>query len=180
MHLLQPWNILFYLLAAPILFALGQSKPDLPSGNDSQLVCVPFGTCEPCPEDALNEPFCQPFGNRRLMHCTPASSSSPSSFAQSHSGSNRSPQNANPNSNFQQTPSLPSGHVGEIPAWESCGRIVEKERGDFYEFLACNFCVALIAIGVVLFRSKQLKAMQARQLAARIGLTRRIPGGWVG
>ncbi|KAI0826420.1 hypothetical protein BC629DRAFT_1276790, partial [Irpex lacteus] len=136
----------------------------------SQLVCVPFGTCEPCPDDALNEPFCQPFGNRRLMHCTPSSSSSssPNSFQQPHT---HPPQNNN---------HLQSDHIGEIPAWESCGRIVEKERGDFYEFLACNVVIALIAVGVVLFRSKQLRAMQARQLAARIGLTRRVPGGWVG
>ena len=40
--------------------------------------------------------------------------------------------------------------------------------------------IAILAIGMVLVRSKQLKAMQARQLAARIGLTRRVPGGWVG
>lgn len=138
---------------------------------------MPFGTCEPCPDDAvrsfflssessehtpltshtsqLHEPFCQPFGNRRLMHCTPTSST---------------PAPSSPG---------PSGS-GEIPAWESCGRIVEKERGDFYEFLACNVFIALLAVGVVLVRSKQLKTMQARQLAARIGLTRRLPGGWVG
>lgn len=175
----------------PTLFALAQSGQDVPSSNDeSQLVCVPFGTCEPCPDDAvrrllalpftehplstqlllqMNEPFCQPFGNRRLMHCTPSSSSpsSPNSLQQPH-----------PPQNHPSTHQ--SDHIGEIPAWESCGRIVEKERGDFYEFLACNVVIALIAVGVVLFRSKQLRAMQARQLAARIGLTRRVPGGWVG
>lgn len=117
----------------------------------------------------LNEPFCQPFGNRRLVHCTPAHS--PSSDSHGH------PPNINAKANRLASE---SGHVGEIPAWESCGRIVEKERGDFYEFLACNFGTALVAIGVVLVRSKQLQAMQARQLAARIGLTRRVPGGWVG
>ena len=82
-------------------------------------------------------------------------------------------------------PSPPSSSLpfdstqGEIPAWESCGRIVEKERGDFYEFFACNFVIAVLAVGVVLWRSKQLKAMQTRQLAARIGLVRGAPGGWV-
>lgn len=71
-------------------------------------------------------------------------------------------------------------HQGETPAWESCGRIVEKERGDFYEFVACNIFIAMIATGVVFVRSKRLKAMQARQLAARIGLVRPLPGGWSG
>lgn len=71
------------------------------------------------------------------------------------------------------------GHQGEIPAWESCGRIVEKERGDFYEFVACNLVIAIIAVVVVFVRSKRLKAMQARQLAARIGLVRPVPSGWV-
>ena len=72
-----------------------------------------------------------------------------------------------------------SNHQGEIPAWESCGRIVEKERGDFYEFVACNLVIAILAVVTVFVRSKRLKAMQARQLAARIGLVRPTPGGWV-
>ena len=67
---------------------------------------------------------------------------------------------------------------GEIPAWEACGRIVEKERGDFYEFLACNVAVAAVALVVLFARSKRLQAMHARQLAARIGLVRGTPGGW--
>ena len=54
-----------------------------------------------------------------------------------------------------------------------------KERGDFYEFIACNLGIALLAVGVVFVRSKRLQAMQARQLAARIGLVRPTPGGWV-
>lgn len=67
---------------------------------------------------------------------------------------------------------------GEIPAWEACGRIVEKERGDFYEFLVCNVAVAAVAFVVLFARSKRLQAMHARQLAARIGLVRGTPGGW--
>ncbi|KAI0684908.1 hypothetical protein BC835DRAFT_588407 [Cytidiella melzeri] len=177
MYSLNAWAVLLYLLlAAPTLLVLGQPEP--PPANDSQLVCVPFGTCEPCPEDALNEPFCQPFGNRRLMHCTPSPSSS-LDFTPPH----HRPPNSNPRTP-DSTPLPPTlqedGHQGEIPAWESCGRIVEKERGDFYEFIACNLGIAAVAVTVVLVRSKQLKAMQARHLAARIGLTRRVPGGWVG
>ena len=72
-----------------------------------------------------------------------------------------------------------SSHQGETPGWESCGRIVEKERADFYEFFLCNLVIAAIAVFIVFARSKRLKAMQARQLAARIGLTRGAPGGWV-
>ncbi|KAH9941119.1 uncharacterized protein BXZ73DRAFT_75091 [Epithele typhae] len=95
--------------------------------NETALVCLPFGICEPCPDDSLHEPFCQPFGNRRLVHCLPAPSGTP-------------------------TPTGPHVHapsatvLGEIPAWESCGRIVERERADFYEFLACNAFLALLAV----------------------------------
>ncbi|KAI0938527.1 hypothetical protein AcV5_000190 [Taiwanofungus camphoratus] len=70
-------------------------------------------------------------------------------------------------------------HQGEMPAWESCGRIVEKERADFFEFFACNFVIAAVALLVLFARSKRLQAMHARQLAARIGLVRGVPGGWV-
>ncbi|CAK9780972.1 hypothetical protein CC85DRAFT_307645 [Cutaneotrichosporon oleaginosum] len=34
--------------------------------------CTPFGVCEACPEDERHQPFCQPFGNRRLLHCKKA------------------------------------------------------------------------------------------------------------
>ena len=104
----------------------------------------------------------QPFGNRRLMHCVPASSTTIPGTS----------------------PTLPHNHSptespqGEIPAWESCGRIVEKERADFYEFFACNLFIAVLAIAVLLARTKRLQALQARQLAARIGLVRSVPAGW--
>jgi len=61
---------------------------------------------------------------------------------------------------------------GETLAWESCGRIVGQERADFYEFVACNILFAVISLFVVFARSRRLRAMQARQLAARIGLIR--------
>ncbi|CAL1708885.1 unnamed protein product [Somion occarium] len=163
-------TIFIYVFTLWLLFTScvsGQQEQHPQTGgvhNDTtQLVCVPFGTCEPCPEDALHEPFCQPFGNRRLMHCYPASSPPPDSH--SHP------------SNISHEPG--SSHQGETPGWESCGRIVEKERADFYEFFACNLVIAAIAVFVVFARSRRLQAMQARQLAARIGLTRGTPGGWV-
>ncbi|KAI0698082.1 hypothetical protein C8T65DRAFT_813422 [Cerioporus squamosus] len=147
------WFLLFAHLA------LGQfTNNPTNASNGTDLVCVPFGTCEPCPDDALHEPFCQPFGNRRLMHCVPASSTKSPSIPHNHSPT-ESPQ-------------------GEIPAWESCGRIVEKERADFYEFFACNLFIAILAIAVLFARSKRLQAIQARQLAARIGLVRSVPAGW--
>ncbi|KZT70450.1 hypothetical protein DAEQUDRAFT_744694 [Daedalea quercina L-15889] len=131
------------------------------ASNTTDLICRPFGSCEPCPEDALNEPFCQPFGNRRLMHCSPGRPSATSTTTTE-----------------DRPPSLPESDSGEIPAWEACGRIIEKERGDFYEFLACNIVIAAVALVVLFARSKRLQAMHARQLAARIGLVRGVPGGW--
>ena len=111
----------------------------------------------------LHEPFCQPFGNRRLVHCVPASTMPPIGGSATPVMHNHSP-----------TETI----RGEIPAWESCGRIVEQERADFYEFFACNLFIAIVAITVLLARSKRLQAIQARQLAARIGLVRPVPAGW--
>jgi len=147
-----------------------------PPGNETSLICRPFGACEPCPEDALHEPFCRPFGNRRLMHCAPSPSTT--------SGSAHSPYptSVDPPPFYDDRPPPildPDAQQGVIPAWESCGRIVEKERADFYEFLACNLIIAIIALLVLFARSKRLQAMHARQLAARIGLVRGTPGGWV-
>lgn len=100
------------------------------------------------------------------MHCMPKSS-----LPSGHP--NATP--AHPGSAQQD---IPEAHKGEIPAWESCGRIVAKERGDFYEFVACILGIAIVGVGAVLARSKRLQAMQARQLAARIGLVRPTPPGW--
>lgn len=77
-----------------------------------------------------------------------------------------------------ESPSDDQGHSsqdhpkGQVPAWESCGRIVIQERADFYEFVACNVLFAVIALCVLFVRSKRIQALQARQLAARIGLIR--------
>ena len=70
------------------------------------------------------------------------------------------------------TPSHPHPTLGETPAWQSCGRIAAQERGDFYEFLACNLFFAAVALAIALVRSKRVEARQARRLAARIGLAR--------
>jgi hypothetical protein len=93
----------------------------------------------------MQEPFCQPFGNRRLLHCVPPPPA-------------------------PGTPSTPPG--AEIPAWESCGRIPTVERYDFFEFVACNVALAAVALGVLFVRSKRVQALQAGRLAARIGFGR--------
>ncbi|OSD02705.1 hypothetical protein PYCCODRAFT_1452182 [Trametes coccinea BRFM310] len=158
------WFLWILLLQIQVAFAQVLS-------NGTGLVCKPFGTCEPCPEDALHEPFCQPFGNRRLMHCLPASSATTTSVLDHRP--------TNTHATFASDAPLPTHTAhGETLGWESCGRIVEKERADFYEFFASNLLIAVAAIAVVLARTKRLQAMQARQLAARIGLVRESPGGW--
>jgi len=151
--------------------------------NDTESICRPFGECEPCPQEVLREPFCQPFGNRRLLHCLP-----PSSL----------PDSTQPDTNPRQRPDSldrpisvdhppgshavddnshhqhPGGNLlqGETVAWESCGRIVVQERADFWEFVACNVIFVCIALMLVFVRSKRMNTMHARQLAARIGLGR--------
>ena len=111
----------------------------------------------------MNEPFCQPFGNRRLMHCVDSITI------------------ASPSPEQTQPPSQSNGPTdhsdeprpeGETPAWESCGRIPARERADFYEFVACNVVFASISLCILFLRSRRLQLMQARQLAARIGLIR--------
>ena len=110
----------------------------------------------------MNEPFCQPFGNRRLMHCINSTSITPE-------------QTQPPNGPIDH-PDAPHPE-GEILAWESCGRIPARERADFYEFVACNVVFALISLCILFLRSRRLQLMQARQLAARIGLIRDDGGG---
>ncbi|TFK61905.1 hypothetical protein BDN72DRAFT_419355 [Pluteus cervinus] len=151
------------------------------------LICRPFGECQPCPGDQLEQPYCQPFGNRRQTHCvndTLSSSTggggvyhhSPSETLKTNSGSVEHQQKQQPAGGG--VGSDPLNHPGmehpesELLAWEACGRLVKQERADFYEFVACNVFFAIIAIFGVLVRSKRMQALQARTLAARIGLTR--------
>ncbi|KAI0263055.1 hypothetical protein BC834DRAFT_332802 [Gloeopeniophorella convolvens] len=168
------------LLYLPIVSAQhdASSRP----ANDTASICRPFGECEPCPPEALKEPFCQPFGNRRLLHCLPPSPP-PSSSHPTHPDPSpeRSPENLGldrPPGRHSQTENRPHVHdsaelfEGETVAWESCGRIVAQERADFWEFVACNVLFVGIALGLVLMRSRRMSTMQARQLAARIGLAR--------
>lgn len=66
-----------------------------------------------------------------------------------------------------------------LPAYESCGRIVEKERADFFEFVLTNVIFAALALTGVLIRSERMRAVRARRLAARIGVgLRRARGSW--
>ena len=111
----------------------------------------------------MNEPFCQAFGNRRLMHCL-------------NSTSIIAPEQTQPSNGPVDHPDAPHPE-GEILAWESCGRIPARERADFYEFVACNVVFALISLCILFLRSRRLQLMQARHLAARIGLIRDDGGG---
>jgi len=61
---------------------------------------------------------------------------------------------------------------GEIPAWQSCGRIVSKERSDYFEFILCNAFFAAGGLAMLFARSRRMEIMHARQLAARIGIVR--------
>ncbi|KIJ14560.1 hypothetical protein PAXINDRAFT_115892 [Paxillus involutus ATCC 200175] len=148
--------LLIFLCFSQIAAALSSNASE--STTPLAIICHPFGECEPCPFDALHEPFCQPFGNRRLMHCSP----------------NRTSPFHEPIPTWYPYPtSTPSALIqGETPAWQSCGRIPAQERADFYEFLACNVFLASAALGIALVRSKAVEARQARRLAARIGLVR--------
>jgi len=92
------------------------------------------------------------------MHCSPNDDSPTSSSTLS--------------SQQQDGHPPPSGNKGETPAWQSCGRIVSKERSDYFEFILCNALFAAGALALLFARSRRMELMQARQLAARIGLVR--------
>ncbi|CAK5272169.1 unnamed protein product [Mycena citricolor] len=136
------------------------------------LVCAPAGLCEPCPADSLQEPFCQPFGNRRLMHCV--NSTIPDPQRPTHPpGHARAPPFEKPwNAPPPASPHPLHSHEGETLAWAGCGRVVAQERADFLEFVACNILFAVVAVFGVFARARRMAARQARQLAARIGLGR--------
>ncbi|OCF45861.1 hypothetical protein I317_00349 [Kwoniella heveanensis CBS 569] len=121
-------------------------RPEYIAHPAGDLVCRPFGECEPCPEDELDQPFCFPFGNRRLLHCIPASSAEDAANGV---------------------------HVGEVPAWESCGKVIKNERQNFWEFVTANLLFLIVALTVLWARTSALATEQYRQLAARIG----IPSG---
>ncbi|ORX33932.1 hypothetical protein BD324DRAFT_584132 [Kockovaella imperatae] len=122
------------------------SRPKYQAHPISGLVCRPFGVCEPCPADELDQPFCLPFGNRRLLHCVPASEA----------------QNGGEGDDGRQTSS-------EIPAWEACGKVIAQERRAFLEFVCANLLLLMVALGILWARTSVLAKAQYRQLAARIG-----------
>lgn len=110
----------------------------------------------------LHEPFCQPFGNRQLVHCLLS---------------------------VEEDERIHHGGVhpvpGEIPAWSSCGRIVAQETADFWEFAVrfafagntsyfliiwqlCNAFFASIGLFVLYKRSRSVAEQRRKALVARI------------
>lgn len=121
----------------------------------------------------LSEPYCQPFGNRQLMHCFNATSARPPSHGPpSSKGAQALPGSIGSDVTIDLDAFKTEHPEGETPAWGSCGRIVAQERADFLEFVTCNIIFAAIALFVLFARSKRLRLLQARQLAARIGVVR--------
>ncbi|TFK20652.1 hypothetical protein FA15DRAFT_673282 [Coprinopsis marcescibilis] len=141
-----------------------------PPTTGSHLLCTPYGKCEQCPPEAMHQPFCQPFGNRRLVHCVNATAVAHAAgsprWAQKEGDSNPPPEH-NKQVDSTRPPPPPEG---EQLAWEACGRIPAQERADFLEFVACNVIFVIVALAIVFWRSKVVQARQARVLAARIGL----------
>ncbi|EKM75641.1 hypothetical protein AGABI1DRAFT_79588 [Agaricus bisporus var. burnettii JB137-S8] len=128
---------------------------------NTTLVCTPFGACEPCPEEALHKPYCQPFGNRRLLQCKNSTDLHDRPHYAQHPPS------------LADSDSIPSVEEGAILAWKSCGRVVSTERADFFEFVAVNLLFLGVGVGIVIWRLRRMRLLHARQLAARIGLVGR-------
>jgi len=96
------------------------------------------------------------------MHCAPDDDDDDSTTSSSTLSSQRQQDGHPP----------PPGSKGKTPAWQSCGRIVSKERSDYFEFILCNALFAAGGLALLFARSRRMELMQARQLAARIGLVR--------
>lgn len=114
----------------------------------------------------LHKPFCQPFGNRRLIQCK-NSTALPTEPLRPHYAQHP------PNLAGSDTPSEGDVEEGAILAWESCGRVVSAERADFFEFAAVNLLFLSVGAGIVIWRLRRMRLRHARQLAARIGLVGR-------
>ncbi|KAJ7723362.1 hypothetical protein B0H16DRAFT_1598605 [Mycena metata] len=176
-----------FLWVLSLLFMTCLAAQTIHNQLPTDLVCTPAGDCEPCPADSLQEPFCQPFGSRRLMHCVTANGTTPippsAHPPPAHTG--HTPL-LPPDDRALRLPSLsppPRGahdqkpradpahtHAGETLAWAACGRILAQERADFLEWVACNLLFAAVAFFGVYTRARRQRVLQARQLAARIGL----------
>ncbi|KAJ6532711.1 hypothetical protein DFH09DRAFT_132849 [Mycena vulgaris] len=152
-----------------LLFMTCFATETIHSELPADLICAPYGDCEPCPADLLHEPFCQPFGSRRVMHCANGTA---------HTSTPVPPRTGRPPPLDDRAPvppiaraaDLPHSHSGETLAWAACGRIIAQERADFLEFVACNVLFAALALFGVSTRARRMRILQARQLAARIGL----------
>ncbi|KIM33721.1 hypothetical protein M408DRAFT_84088 [Serendipita vermifera MAFF 305830] len=148
--------ILFSALFFWTCFAVQPSPPHDASAPVESYQCHPFGQCEPCPEDALHEPFCKPFGHRRVVHCMLRKGDGSDTVGDPHNGAG--------------SGSHPI--YGEIPAWETCGRSVRQETADFWEFVFCNAALASISLFVLYNRSRAIASLRRKALVARIGIQR--------
>jgi hypothetical protein len=122
----------------------------------------------------MDEPFCKPFGNRRVVHCLLQKPDGPNVGSDSHIG----------------TSSGSHPILGEIPAWETCGRSVAIETADFWEFVVsvvllrkllvgllicnqlCNIALASVALFILYTRSRAVASVRRKALVARIGIRR--------
>ncbi|KZV96874.1 hypothetical protein EXIGLDRAFT_764941 [Exidia glandulosa HHB12029] len=141
--------LLFIALCCLLVTAVADVDDDLEPAPELSYTCTRFGICEPCPSNALHQPYCQPYGNRRLLHCVSKNSTH------------------DDDEHGHDEHSVNDGH---IPAWESCGRSPTQQRQEYWQFIACNVFFAMVALVVLFARTQVVAAMQARRLAARIGV----------
>ncbi|KAL5514320.1 hypothetical protein ACEPAG_2408 [Sanghuangporus baumii] len=180
------YNSLFSLKSSSRFSSNWTQRAAVEEGEVEDVLCHPAGSCEPCPEDLLQEPYCQPFGNRRLLHCVEV----PSTPESDRPSPDTRPDGEGPETDDNRDgdiPHVPPPHhpasrppQSALPAYESCGRRVPKERADFLEFVLCNVIFTALALTGVLIRSERMRAVRARRLAARIGvgLRRASSGSW--
>jgi hypothetical protein len=194
-------------------------EPSVPKSHtyDSQtpggdLICRPFGECEPCPADEVRcvlsdsisslkthaapsaqiyQPYCHPYGNRRLVHCVPHQHDSDAKNEAAYSAEDTyfsSQKDAMTNhahigSGSKAVPHLQTAEgedqdgvkvyitswqgkkiswndvEGEVPAWESCGKVIVAERQSYWRFVV----------------SRQPDRAYSRKMVITNGLLPRLP-----
>ncbi|KAJ9104084.1 hypothetical protein QFC20_004661 [Naganishia adeliensis] len=207
-------RLCFLALILPILVATAENSTERSTSANGRkqdykkpvddLVCRPFGECGPCPEDEIYQPYCHPYGNRRLVHCIPHTdgddpsgdgaygqedgyfsthADAKAAHAKGKSGSGGVPHLQTAEGEDQDGVKVYitswSGKTiswsdvqGEVPAWESCGKVIAKETESYWRFVTFNTLILILSIVVLLIRANKLAAIQYRELAARIGIVR--------
>lgn len=141
----------------------------------------------------IYQPYCHPYGNRRLVHCVPHQHDSDGSKEAAYSAEDdyfSSQKDAMTNhahigSGSKAVPHLQTAEgedqdgvkvyitswqgkkiswndvEGEVPAWESCGKVIVAERQSYWRFVVSSLQIEPISGGLYLLTARYLDFQHA-------------------